>query len=406
MSEAAVAERKSTKEIDAELRRLAKIVEDKQRPIDERGMSLCRIFDLRRDDLLSGVDTRIDRSKLMEQVKLLARDQSDKFVGCTLSSIIRSVKIAMISGLKIDRFKGEVDFIPRWKKVQISEEKGQKSREVFVKELHADPNFRGLIHYVGNTGKMVKPPFVECVFEGEAFSFEGDADSLRIKHEKNPLNEHRAKNDPTKIICVYSRWYLKSGTVDHVMTWAQILEHRDKYSKAYHDAEHGKEYKGKHQPGRKDSFWHKEPIKAALKTLIRDAVNRDKVPVSDVDRGYLLSAERAEQGEFVDTDIVDAEFVVGCDVEEVAEQADDASNAQPLIETVADKKPSSDLGAESLDQVFDRFIELLARAKDVKAAGQAYDAFFSPDSPHKWTAAHEAAGAKAFNEHKELVRPK
>jgi hypothetical protein len=76
------------------------------------------------------------------------------------------------------------------------------------------------------------------------------------------------------------------------------------------------------------------------------------------------------------------------------------------LEAVADKKPSSDLGAESLDQVFDRFIEQLAKSTNVKAAGAAYDAFFGPESKYGWTPELEAAGAKAFNEHKELVRPK
>lgn len=65
---------------------------------------------------------------------------------------------------------------------------------------------------------------------------------------------------------------------------------------------------------------------------------------------------------------------------------------------VADKSPPAD--------VFDRFIEQLAATKTVKAAGEAYDAFFGPASPHKWTPEDEAAGANAFAEHKEIVRPK
>ncbi len=405
MSDVLVAERKSSKELDAELRRLAKIVEDPQKPIDERGMSLCRIFDLRREDLLAGVDARIDRAKLLEQVKLLAREQSDKFVGCSLSSIIRSVKIAMLSGLKIDRFKGEVDFIPRWKKVVVSEAKGQKGRDVFVKELHADPNFRGLIHYVGNTGQMVKPPFVECVFEGEPFSFEGDADSLRVKHEKNPLNEHRAKNDPTKIICVYSRWYLKSGNVDHVMTWAQIIEHRNKYSKAYQDAENGKEYKGKHQPGRKDSFWHKEPIKAALKTLVRDAVNRDKVPVSDVDRGYLLSSERAEQGEFTDTEIVDAEFVTACEVMDADESpAEPATTSQQL----AVVSPQADPSQSPTDRMVASHAIEINHQVTQKQVGDCHDKYLPPDdsNPHKFSLDQQRKMVKVFQDRLHEVRPK
>jgi len=82
------------------------------------------------------------------------------------------------------------------------------------------------------------------------------------------------------------------------------------------------------------------------------------------------------------------------------------------LEEVADKttvttaEPSKPATAETLDQVFDRFIERLAQTKSVAEAGKVYDAFFAPDSARKWTPEHEAAGAKARTEHNELVRPK
>lgn len=283
-------------EIDADIRRLSKTVEDETKPLDQRAVALCRIMDHRRDELLAGVDSRIDRGRLMESVKMIVREYPDRVVGCTLSSVMRSVKSAMLSGLVIDKFKGEVDFIPRNKKMKLD------GKEVWVKELHADPNYRGLVHLVNNTGKTTRPPVVECVYEGEEFEFVGESDEMRIVHKKNPLNEYRAASDTSKIVVVYCRWYFDNRTVDHFMTMSQIHAHRDKYSKAYGDAE---------KNGRRDSFWHKEPLKAAFKTMLRDAVNRDLVPISRVDRGYVLQEQAAESSEWAATDVVDAEFSVG-----------------------------------------------------------------------------------------------
>jgi len=76
------------------------------------------------------------------------------------------------------------------------------------------------------------------------------------------------------------------------------------------------------------------------------------------------------------------------------------------LSAAATADQAKEASAETLDQTFDRFIERLAQTKSVAEAGKVYDAFFAPGSAHKWTPEHEAAGAKAFGEHKELVRPK
>jgi recombinational DNA repair protein RecT len=357
-------------------------------------------LDLRRDEQLAGVDPRIDRVRLMETTKMLIREQAEKVVGCTLASVMRSVKVAMLSGLVIDRFKGEVDFIPRNRYLKVEGRPDKK-----IKELWADPNYRGMIHYVANTGEMSKPPFVECVYEGEQFEFVGESDELRIKHTKDPLNEHRAKGDTSKIHCVYSRWYLKSGTVDHVMTWQQILEHRDKYSKSFQDAEKYKKF---------DSFWHKEPIKAAMKTLIRDAVNRDKVPISRIDRGYILDAQRAEQEEWMPTDVVDAEFSAVDAGQAVESDAEPEETSTAMIEAAASKKPQVEQQPDppavplTAEQSIERFNVLLGHAGSMKECGDALDWLLPPDdsNPHKLAGAQQKACVAAFQSRQSEVRSK
>lgn len=373
----------SPAEREADVKRLVAIVEDEGRPLDMRSMSLCRILDHRRDELLAGIDPRIDRVQLMERTKLLIREQAEKICGCTPSSIIRSVKSAMLSGLVIDKFKGEVDFIPRRRKIS---KKGQP--DAWVTELSADPNYRGLIHFVANTNTLAKQPFCECVYEGEAIAFEGDADCLRVVHKLDPLNEHRRKQDWSKVQGLYVRWYFKDGrTVDHFLSREQIEEHRNKYSRQYQDAE--KSWGGK-APSR-NSTWHKEPIKMALKTVIRDAVNRDKVPISREDRGYMLQAERVERAEWQDSEVLDAEFTEGASVDVEAEIV------EPHTESTSIPATSDPWG---------EYKTALSRAETVKDVGAVYDAFFGPESSIAWTEEQVQASVPLFQSRKEEVRSK
>ena len=357
--------------VKKELERLRKVVGDESQPLEMRAHATCQIIDARREELLAGVDQRVDRVRLIEGVKLLIREQAERVCGCTLSSVVRSVKSAMLSGLVVSGYKREVDFIPRNRKVSA---KGKPDK--WVKELSADPNYRGLIHFVRNTGRLSREPFVECVFTGESLTFEGDADQLRVKHTLDPLNEHRRKQDWSQVVACYARWYFVDGrVVDHFMSREQIEEHRNKYSKQFQDAE---------KNGRRDSTWHKEPIKMAMKTVIRDAVNRDRVPCSQVDRAMIDAAQRVESGEPIDTDyeIVDEDSGTAV-IEDQAEQA-----------TV------------DLVKVFDAYIEQLATAIDVRAAGAVYDAHFGPEASYAWSDEQTQAGYKAFNERKDEVRSK
>lgn len=367
-----------TKDRDQELRTLAKVVDDQRKSIDVRAMALCKIVDLRAVELTRGMDERINKTRALELVKMIIREQSDKVVGCTLASVIRSAKTALLSGLVVDRFKGEVDFIPRNRKMKVD------GKEVWVKELHADPNYRGLIHYVANTGKIRKPPFVEAVFEGERLEFSGDADALKVSHAKNPLNEHRVKGDSSKVVGYYVRWYLESGTVDHFMSREETLAHGRKYSKQYRDAE---------ASGKKDSMWHKDELKMCLKTLIRDAVNRDKVPISREDRGYVLGVMQSERAE-VATDalgeVIDAEFSLAGEIVEDAEPAsvDATALIDPPQEPAAPPEPAASSRppiTETPLEAFARYEARLAECATTKDCNNTYAAFFGDGSPHAWS---------------------
>lgn len=387
MSGSAVLEQKqlTTEQRAAMLKEHADGVNNKSLSIDQRAMHLCRLIDLRAPELLAGVDARVDKSRIIEAVKMVIREKSELCVGCTLPSVMRAAKVAVMSGLKIGGFKHEVDFIPRNRYVEVP----GKSKKQKIRELCADPNYRGLIHYVGNTGKMKSPPFVEAIFEGEKYEFTGDAESMRVQHTKDPLNQYRRKVDTDHILAIYVRWHLDSGTVDHIMTWEQILEHRDKYSRGYQDAEKGW---GNEAP-KKNSTWHTELYKMALKTVIRDAVNRDKVPVSDVDRGYILEAQRAEAGMPLDSDVIDAEFTTDAGV------LDDDEHAAPTAGVPSDPAPDH-------EALFDRYVEDLARSESVAATGAAYDAVFGPDSAIIWPPGFDARAAQARNDRNAEIRAK
>jgi recombinational DNA repair protein RecT len=365
------------KDREQELRTHAKVVDDQRKSIDVRAMSLCKVVDLRAAELTRGMDARIDKTRALELVKMIIREQSDKVVGCTLASVMRAAKTALLSGLVVDRFKGEVDFIPRNRKMKVD------GKEIWVKELHADPNYRGLIHYVANTGKMKKPPFVEAVFEGEKLEFSGDADALKVSHVKNPLNEHRTKGDASKVVGYYARWYLDSGTVDHFLTRDEVIAHGRKYSKQYRDAE---------SSGKKDSMWHKDEIKMCLKTLIRDAVNRDKVPISREDRGYVLGvmqAERAEASADSVGEVIDAEYSLAGEILEDAEPV--AVDSTSMIESAPQEQPPAHrpldraLSDETPRMSFERYEARLAEATTTKDCANLFAAFFGDGSPHPWT---------------------
>lgn len=379
------------KAVDAEVARLSKVVADEKKSLDVRASSLCKVVDLRRQELCAGMDARIDQQRAIELLKSLVREKAEVVVGCTLASVMRAVKQALLSGLVVDRFKGEVDFIPRNRKIKVG------GRDEWVRELHADPNYRGLIHYVANTGKMARPPFVETVFEGEQVSFAGEADSMTVRHVKDPLNPHRRAGDTTKIVGQYVRWYLQGGNVDHWLSWEEILEHGRKYSKQFRDAEGN---------GKRDSMWHKDPIKMGLKTLIRDAVNRDKVPISREDRGYILDQVKVERQEWVDaSEFVDFEVVPEA-AQIAAPQAAEAQHERAVEQSTQQAAAALPQPQKTAEQVYDEYIEQMLAAGAITDAGIVYDRYFGPDRIHavEWEPQWADAAAKVWNDRKAAIR--
>jgi recombinational DNA repair protein RecT len=133
------------------------------------------------------------------------------------------------------------------------------------------PGYKGLVKFVRRTGQLESWDG-EVVREGDAFRYQL-GDDPRIEHV--PADDQDRPLRPATHVYVIFR--LTGGRlVRSVWTASKVDAHKEQYSPGW---------KGK------DSPWRTSWDAMAIKTLVRDLINRGRLPMSDTDR---LVAARAD----------------------------------------------------------------------------------------------------------------
>jgi len=130
---------------------------------------------------------------------------------CSQSSILAGIVKATELGLELTGAMGHAYLVPYFNK-------GSQSANFQL-------GYRGLIELAHRSDRIVRFD-ARIVYENDEFS---------IDYSQNPPFTHKPciSGEPGDMIGVYSSAFLKGGATDiEYMTIAQIMEHRDKYSKA------------------------------------------------------------------------------------------------------------------------------------------------------------------------------
>lgn len=192
---------------------------------------------------------------------LFAIQANPRLLDCDKDSLFMAVYESAVNGLEIGGIRSEAYLVPYGEKVQLI------------------PGYKGLISLVRRTGKLVDVT-MECVHQGDTFEAT-KGDEVKLVHR--PSDDPKREQQP--VTHVYVIFHMVDGSkVRNVWTSAQVNAHRDRYSEGYRRAEaylrDCEKKKAKPDP-KKLSPWHNNWAVMAYKTLIRDAINRGRLPLSD-----------------------------------------------------------------------------------------------------------------------------
>lgn len=208
------------------------------------------------DDLPNGVNATALIKKATFEIK-----NNYALLKCKPESLFWAIYESAVNGLEIGGIRSEAYLVP------------------YGQEVKLIPSYKGLISLVRRTGKLVDVT-MECVHQGDQFSVER-GDNVSLRHV--PANDDARLERP--VTHVYVIFHMRDGSkIRNVKTSSEINAHRDAYSEAY---KRGEEYRLKQEAAKqpidpkKLSPWHNHWQVMAFKTLIRDAINRGRLPLSE-----------------------------------------------------------------------------------------------------------------------------
>lgn len=191
---------------------------------------------------------------------------------CTRSSILNSVLKACKYGLELDGIIGEAYLVP------------------YKTECELIPGYKGLMK-LAHQANEIKSIIAACVYKADKFRYELGM-HVDVRHLPKAENDEQLADE--NITHVYAVAALSNGGyVPCVWPVSKIRHHRDTYSPAYKWAESGDRGRG---GGQKDSIWHKQFPKMAMKTVIRDLMGSGAIPLS-VDIRQMIEVEKKLEGE-------------------------------------------------------------------------------------------------------------
>lgn len=239
---------------------------------------LSKVLKANQDLIFENTPQGVNPAALVKKA-LFAIQNNPNLLNCDKDSLFMAVYESAVNGLEIGGIRSEAYLVPYGDKVQLI------------------PGYKGLISLVRRTG-LLTDVTMELVHEGDTFEME-KGDNVRLRHVPSTAADRQSK----PVTHVYVIFHMTDGSrVRNVWTAAQINAHRDAYSEGYRRAErYIKVCEEKNQPidDKKLSPWHKNWAVMAFKTLVRDAINRGRLPLSDAVKDMINRDEPVEASDKV-----------------------------------------------------------------------------------------------------------
>jgi recombination protein RecT len=239
---------------------------------------LSKVLKANQDLIFENTPQGVNPAALVKKA-LFAIQNNPNLLNCDKDSLFMAVYESAVNGLEIGGIRSEAYLVPYGDKVQLI------------------PGYKGLISLVRRTG-LLTDVTMELVHEGDTFEME-KGDNVRLRHVPSTAADRQSM----PVTHVYVIFHMTDGSkVRNVWTAAQINAHRDAYSEGYRRAERyikQCEEKQQHVDDKKLSPWHKNWAVMAFKTLVRDAINRGRLPLSDAVKDMINRDEPVEASDKV-----------------------------------------------------------------------------------------------------------
>lgn len=213
-----------------------------------------------KDRILDALPRGVDGEAIIKKAIFLVRRQT-QLLNCTPASLFYAISEAVQNGLEIGGPRAHAYLVP------------------YGTECTLLIGYKGLIDLVRRSGEL-KNITVNVVHAGDVFEYES-GDDERLRHVPS-LSTDREKQVVTH---VYAIFRLKDGSIQrNVWTSSMVNDHRERYSEAYKRGERYRlecERKNQDPDPKKLSPWHTSWRAMAIKTVVRDVVNRGLLPMSE-----------------------------------------------------------------------------------------------------------------------------
>lgn len=203
----------------------------------------------------------------MIRVALSAVSGNKQLMECDALSIAACVVQSSIMGLEPNALLGESYLVP-FKNKKLNNGRGGYQAQLIV-------GYKGLLKLVRNTGQLSMVD-AQLVYENDVFEYEKGL-SPWLKHK-------RAMTDRGEVIGAWAGYVLKDGAKNfEFMTKAEIIDHRDRYSKGAYDSD-----------GNLTGAWQATPEWMYKKTVLRQLAKL--MPMSVEAQTAVALDEAAEAG--------------------------------------------------------------------------------------------------------------
>lgn len=278
------------------------------------------------------------------------------------------------------------------------------------------PGYKGLIELCRRSGQ-VSAITAEIVHDGDHFDYEL-GDEARIRHK--PAAD--AKRSERPVTHVYAVVKLRDGGVQRsVWTAADVNAHKEKCSQSWRRAErYIADCKSANKPvqDNKLSAWHTAWRPMAIKTVLRDMINRGMVPMSAEHR-QIVERDNDDVRSTVEYEpmptyqpialenggaLIDAPKEASNTIDGTAETIEPSRETKP---SAAETSPSkTETKPDKKEMAWKEYREALEAAEEVGQTLKIRDKFFAPDvlDKYDWNELDRKRGEDMALERQDRIR--
>lgn len=258
------------------------------------------------------------KPEVVIQVAMKSIRKNPELLKCDVRSLIGAIIEAGTYGWLCDGVTGHAYLVPF----------GDKNNESGLKEATLIPGYRGLADLVMRSGVMLA---MESVHEGEEFQFVSPFSAPR--HAIGRGNRFEIPLTDAYVVGQFPNGNLAA----HTWSIEMIISHRDRYSKSWRNAKN-----------KDDSPWNPRNGHAfrvmAMKTVLRDAINRGRFPMS------LKAKELAAREQSLEPIAPNTEFLGASGALDYASEGVVNSTAIPSNPDEETEQPESESQSDLIDE--------------------------------------------------------